>query len=364
MRRYEIDWVRNISILMLFIYHTSAIFCTFGEFYIISEEKNLLANLFIVLMFVWYMPMLFFLAGASTYFSSKKRNFREYILERVKKLFIPLLFGILVLVPPQTYLARVWRGETNLTYLDHLKYFFTNLTDFTGYDGAFTPAHLWFILYLFIVSIIGGFIVFRLFEGDKGIYIINLLKQMLFNKFSFVILLFAGILSDVFPSIMGKSLLGCLIVFIIGYIVYSDNDILNKILSNKIKFLSILILSAMVGIIYIFEFRENISPLLAWFIESILKNTVLISAISSITAFSSLYLNKSNKFLRYLNASAFPIYIIHQPILLGLAFVIVPLVKSTTLAMILIIATSSILTFLLFELIKRVKIFNLVLGLK
>ena len=93
MRRYEIDWIRNLSILMLFVYHTSAIFCTFGDFYIISQEKNLLADLFIVLMFVWYMPMLFFLAGASTYFSSNKRSFKEYLLERIKNYLFLFYLG-------------------------------------------------------------------------------------------------------------------------------------------------------------------------------------------------------------------------------------------------------------------------------
>ena len=65
----------------------------------------------------------------------------------------------------------------------------------------------------------------------------------------------------------------------------------------------------------------------------------------------------------YLNKSAFLVYIIHQPILLGLAFVIVPLVKSTTVAMLLIILMSLMITFFVYELIKNVKIFNSMLGL-
>lgn len=59
MRRYEIDWIRNISILMLFVYHTCAIFCQFGDFYIISQEKNFFADLIILLLFTWYMPCYF-----------------------------------------------------------------------------------------------------------------------------------------------------------------------------------------------------------------------------------------------------------------------------------------------------------------
>lgn len=361
-RRYEIDWIRNISILMLFVYHTAAIFCIFGDFYIVSEQKNILANLLIVLMCVWYMPTLFFLAGASTYFASQKRSFKEYMLERVKKLFIPLIFGILVLVPPQAYLARVWRGEDNISYFEHLKYFFTHLTDWTGYDGAFSPAHLWFILYLFIVSIIGGLIIFKLFKSSNNI--VNVLKSVLFNKNSVLTMLILGIVSDFFPSIMGKSVIGCLVIFIIGYLVYSDDDVLERMILKRFKFLKLLTVIGVCGMMYVFIIRDILPVYCLWILDSLLKNIVLISAIGSIVGFASIYLNKNNELLKYLNASAFPVYIIHQPILLGLAFVIIPFVKSTILAMALIISISFILTFAVFEVIKRMRFMNLFLGMK
>ena len=55
--------------------------------------------------------------------SSPKDIYQEYLSERKNKLLIPFLFGVLFLVPPQTYLARVWRGEYNLNYFEHLKYY-------------------------------------------------------------------------------------------------------------------------------------------------------------------------------------------------------------------------------------------------
>ena len=101
-----------------------------------------------------------------------------------------------------------------------------------------------------------------------------------------------------------------------------------------------------------------------WILDSVLKNIVLISAVSSIVGFASLYLNKTNNLLKYLNSSSFAIYILHQPILLGVAYIIIPLVKSTLLAMVLIILCSSILTFLLFELVKKIKFLKIFLGIK
>lgn len=362
MRRYEIDWVRNISILMLFVYHTCAIFTVFGDFYIISEEKNIIANLFIAIMFVWYMPLLFFLAGASTYFASKKRSFKEYLLERIKKLLIPLLFGIVALVPPQTYMARIWRGETNLNYIEHLKYFFSTLTDFSGYDGAFSPAHLWFILYLFIISVIGGFVVYKIFRDNNKLT--GKIKDLVFNKYAVLILISIGIISDLFPSIMGKSIIGCLIIFLLGYLVYSDTQILNKIVSNKNKFSISLLFTMIVGLSYIFFIRDNIDLVYVNILDTLLKNMVLIFSISTIIIYSGKYLNKDNKVLKYLNKSAFPVYIIHQPVLLFIAYLIIPVIKSTTLAMLSIIVISLVTTFLIYEIINKIKIFNVLFGAK
>lgn len=364
MRRYEIDWIRNISILMLFVYHTSAIFCIFGDFYVISDNKSMLANLLIVLMFVWYMPLLFFLAGASTYFASKKRNYKEYMIERLKKLLVPLIFGILILVPPQTYMARIWRGETDIRCIDHLKYFFTNITDFTGFDGAFTPAHLWFILYLFVVSLIGGYILFKCFKDSNKIFSLDKIKAVIFNKFGILILLIMGVISDIFPSINGKSIVGCLLIFILGYIVYSEEYLVDKIVLKRFKFLLALILIALIGVLYVFKIKDLLHINYCWIIESILKNMVLIFAITSIVGFSSIHLNKNSSILNYLNEASFPVYIIHQPILLLIALFIVPTVKSALLAMILIIFISLITTFLIYELLKKVKVFRIIFGMK
>ena len=51
---------------------------------------------------VWHMPLLFLLAGASTYFALRKRSNRQYVGERVLRLVVPFVFGIFVLIPPQT----------------------------------------------------------------------------------------------------------------------------------------------------------------------------------------------------------------------------------------------------------------------
>lgn len=153
---------------------------------------------------------------------------------------------------------------------------------------------------------------------------------------------------------MGKSILACLLIFLLGYIVYEDNMLLEKLIGNRYKYLITLIFFSICGVIYTLKFRPKEINAALWIIDSFLKNGVLICAICTVIGFSSIYLNKC----------AFPIYIIHQPILLILACLIIPTVKSTTLSIALIIILSAILTFLVYEVLNKIKIFNFVFGIK
>ncbi len=51
------------------------------------------------------MPLLFFLAGASAWFALSHRNGAAYAGERFKRLLTPFIFGLIVLIPPQSYLG-------------------------------------------------------------------------------------------------------------------------------------------------------------------------------------------------------------------------------------------------------------------
>jgi hypothetical protein len=97
----------------------------------------------------WHMPLLFLLAGAATWFALDRRSAGTYAAERVKRLLIPFVFGILVIVPPQALLARWFRGgEFSLAE------YWTFKGNLSGYTGNWTPAHLWFIAFLFVFSLV------------------------------------------------------------------------------------------------------------------------------------------------------------------------------------------------------------------
>ena len=104
-RRWDIDWLRFLAVLLLFPRHTARIFDIGEEFYAKNDQTSKALTYFIDYLKPWHMPLFFLLAGASTWFALRFRSGGSYTRERVKRLLVPFIFGVLVIVPPQSYLG-------------------------------------------------------------------------------------------------------------------------------------------------------------------------------------------------------------------------------------------------------------------
>lgn len=100
------------------------------------------------------MPLMFLIAGISTRFALQKRTMGQYVFERAKKLLIPFAFGTMLIMPLMTYFADKFNCGYQGGLFRHYTIFFTRFTDLTGSDGGFSVVQFWFILYLFLISLI------------------------------------------------------------------------------------------------------------------------------------------------------------------------------------------------------------------
>lgn len=365
MRRNEIDWIRNIGVLLLFMFHTASIFTYYEPWYIWSESKSWLATIIFILCIPWHMPVLFFLAGASTRFSLSSRSGKKYIGERVKRLLIPFVLGMLILVPPQGYFARVSRGKPVGNYFQQWKYFWTTISDIP-YDGGLGPAHLWFILYLFIISIVGLFII-RSFRRDGMEKFLLKLKEKLTNKYSLVYTILIFIIADMIPlAIAQKNILIFLIVFLMGYVVYGDNDYLEYIDRNKRKGLIIALLfcAFYMGVILRYYNLDNKGNIALKVLLSIMRNAIMITTIVAIIGYGRKYLTIGGRILVYLNKACFPIYILHQTVIVIIAYYLLNFALPIYVSIIIIIGSSIFITFGIYEILKRIKIMRFLIGIK
>lgn len=365
MRKNEIDWIRNIGVLLLFVFHTASIFTYYEPWYIWSDSKSWLATIIFILCIPWHMPVLFFLAGASTRFSLDSRSEKIYIFERVKKLLIPFILGMLILVPPQGYFARVSRGKPVGNYFQQWKYFWTTISDIP-YDGGFGPAHLWFILYLFIISIVGLFII-RSFRRKRMEKFLLKLKDKLISKYSLVITILIFFIADMIPlAIAQKNILIFLIVFLLGYVVYDDNDYLEYMDNKKRKSLIIaaIFFAIYIGLILHYYNIDNNGVGLK-ILVSTTRNGIMITTIVAIIGYGRKYLNRGGKVLEYLNKACFPVYILHQPVIVIISYYLLNHYKLPMYVSISIILGSSVpITFVIYEIFKRIKITKYLIGVK
>ena len=108
-RKYYIDNLRWLAILLLFPFHAAQIWSggEYSGFYIWSHTNTVL-YVFSTFMYPWYMTFLFTIAGMSCKYALLKRTNKQFVAERIKKLVIPFFFGLLALVPVMTYTAEVF----------------------------------------------------------------------------------------------------------------------------------------------------------------------------------------------------------------------------------------------------------------
>jgi len=154
-RKYDLDWLRILGVLLLVPFHALLIFVQDPHSVVFLKDTVDCIYCDRVAGFIdqFHMPMLFIIAGMSTAFSLAKRSGGQYFRERVSRLAIPLVFGLAIIVPPMTYITQIVQGKT-LTFWQHYANFFTLGSDMNGIQGTFTPAHLWFILYLTVFSLV------------------------------------------------------------------------------------------------------------------------------------------------------------------------------------------------------------------
>lgn len=147
-RLHHLDWLRALCFALLTPYH-AAIAVQVWPFFSAYSSHSAALRWFMDLVAPWRLPALFFTAGAAALGAlSKSRNVKDFLRQRRDRLLYPLLFGILVVVPPMVYVERVWNGARYDGYLDFYPDFFRGLYPV----GNFSWHHLWFLAYLFVIS--------------------------------------------------------------------------------------------------------------------------------------------------------------------------------------------------------------------
>lgn len=336
-RRYDLDWLRVIAILLVLFYHTGMIYVSW-DFHIKSAEHSRPMEEVMRWLHRWRMPLLFFISGGGSFFALRKRTFGSYAGERVRRLFIPLVFGMFVIVPPQIYIEWLFRGRFSGSYVE----FYPNVFGFEPYHdggkgGAFSWHHLWFICYLFFYSLL-SIPVFRWLKSAGGQRFTDWVGRLIANPgrtrpggamgLVLVIIVSQVLLKPYFPeethglvndwAYFVKNLL----LFWFGYLLISRRDFW-QILTDQRR---IFLVGTLVCTALLYGSRA------VWG-EEIIDNTGWLDVVYNLnsdclTWFSVLmtigygyrYLNVNKPILKHLNEAIYPFYILHQTVILLIGY--------------------------------------------
>jgi peptidoglycan/LPS O-acetylase OafA/YrhL len=301
----------------------------------IRGKELLIPSIFDRFCEIWMMQLLFTIAGMSANYALQERSTITYIKERVSKLLVPLFFSMLTILPVMSYIAGLNYDKPNFFN------YFTKLTDFTGYDGAFTPGHLWFILFLFVIAMVS--------LPLNLIY--NKINKNVISNIPLILLMLMGALPFIGKSIFdinGKSPTEYLAYFLLGYFVLTKDAILKELKKYHLLLLGIFLVSMGISKYY----NDFLLDVVCWF------------SVLTFLGIAQNYLNFSGKMTIYLSKASFGIYIFHLPWIVVVGYYVLKLTDQAWLQIPMILIGSIVLTFLTYETVRRVWILRCMFGLK
>jgi peptidoglycan/LPS O-acetylase OafA/YrhL len=279
------------------------------------------------------------------------------VTERFKRLLVPLVFGLLIIVPPQIYISALHKHQISRQTTSYLEFYPDYFT--SRYTGSFDMGHLWFIAYLFAFSLV-CLPIFLYLRQESG--------QRLLGRLAGIFSLPGIILFLVIPVMVANYLLlhfypnpiYYLVFFFYGYILVADTRFEDAI--AKFKGVA-LILGVALYIVWISLVMMGVIS--GEWLQPIPHDLIAWCCLIAILGYGKQFLSFTNKFLKYAGEASYPMYILHQTVIIIIAYFVVqwsygPLGKYA-----IIVAASLAATTLLYDLlIKRFNLMRFLFGMR
>ncbi|MBN1572165.1 MAG: acyltransferase [Deltaproteobacteria bacterium] len=370
-RRYDIDWIRVLAVYLLIPFHTAVAFSHHGISYIKNDQTALFLSTFVGFVHQWHMPLLFLVSGAASWYSLKSRGGGRYLVDRVKRLLVPLVFGTLVIVPPMIYFQRLQEGRFSGSLLGFYPTFFNGVYP----EGNFSWGHLWFLAYLFTFSLI-ALSLFLYLRGDRGKNYLDRVAGFCERRWGIFIFAVPFILVEVFlrawwPGFQNlvndwANFMLYITAFIYGYILASDERFAKSIDRYKVAALFMGVVTQIIVLtIYSMNIPWTMDDAGLWVFFMAVKGLNCWLWLMAILGLGHRFLSFTNKYLSYFNESALPVYIIHMLVVVAFGYFVVKTGLGVTTKYLIITGVSLILTTLLYDIcVKRTRMTRFLFGMR
>ena len=319
-RRPDLDWLRVLAFGLLIAYHAGMAWSGWSWHVTSIDSIDWLRE---GMRFVnrWRMPLIFVVSGAAIALALGSRSPRSFALDRVRRLLVPLLFGMIVIVPPQIYLERLYRGQFTGSFFEWLP---------QAFQGGAYPAgnvswhHLWFLAYVLVLTFVAlpYFLWARSEQGRATLEKAGHLAARFGLQWLMVLPLAASILwlapisyntNGLVGDWHGLVYYGALLLY--GAFLFGSPEVISAL--NRQRWLSFAAGVAAYATLYVLFVDGAVRPVIA---DADRPAYALVSALNTmawlfaIVGFANRYLTKRPAFLSEATEAVYPFYILHQTV--------------------------------------------------
>jgi len=345
-RRHDIDTLRVGAFGLLILYHVGMVYVADWGFHIKSPHQWDWLQWPMVAVNRWRMDLIFLISGIALGLSRAPDQPWRMGLRRSRLLLIPLIFGMLAIVPVQAWVEARVNGSFEAGFAAFLLRYWT-LTPwdngaFAGAEFGVTWNHLWYLAYLWAYSLMLAplLAMAKLFKRSglmprrpaAGTWLWPVLTIVLPTLAWFAVIYW---LEPIFGDT--KALFGdwanhakFFPIFLFGFVIARHDGFWMALIAGRFRVLAV----AASGFLLYFGLRilgQVITPVAVdelpdWNWRAISDTGHAIygwSALLSILAFAAVWLNKPWPWLPVANRAVYPWYILHQSLIVPLAYLVI-----------------------------------------
>jgi hypothetical protein len=324
-RQFGLDWLRIGAFGLLIFYHIGMFFAP-GDWPVKAPHPIEAISWPMLALQPWRLPLLFLVSGFASYMLLRKSGgVAAFLIARSHRLLLPLLFGMMFIVPPQAWIALIEghgydQGLLHFMFNDWLR--FGPVADVTMPDVE----HLWFLPYLWTYTFLLAAMVafFPQSLAEKGQRLLDWLSRglrliwapLLPLMFVRLALLFTvpekhGLLHDwvsdalYFPA------------FLFGFLLAGKPELWQSVIRCRNLAALIAVIAYVVILAVELQFPDDIVRR-PHAVQALMREAMIVMAWSTILALLGVAhdrLNRDHPARRWLSDAVFSFYLIHQTII-------------------------------------------------
>lgn len=342
MRRYYIDNIRWITVILVVLYHVIYMFNgIIGEGVIGAFNKVQYQDALQYILYPWFMVILFVVSGISARCFLEKHTIKEFIASKTRRLLVPSTIGLFVFWWILGYYSMSISGAFEVMPNSMPPVILYIIMSISG-TGV-----LWYIQVLWVFSMILA--LFRKFEKGKLFALTGKMNFAMVLALMFPLWVAAQFLNTPVIVVYRFGIYG--LSFFIGYFIFAHEEIIERI-SKYWHLLSVLAIC--LGAVYVFAYwGENFAQ------EPILNSplTIVYCWITVLAVFANMkkWGDKTNAFLQYMSRKSFGLYVFHYLPLSICAFYMDKYLKLPAVMVYIIVGAAAFAGgYLLYEIISRI----------